>query len=90
MILSDSLADVRAALEAIGIDPSGAVLGLGLWGLDYDRREITLWGSSDRVHVDTVDHHRGPSGLGFGMGGRRDDHAGVGHRIGPGHLLVLC
>lgn len=52
-ILSDSLADVRAALEAVGINPAGAVLGLGLWGLDYDRREITLWGSSDRVHVDS-------------------------------------
>lgn len=52
-ILSDSLAYVRAALEAVGVDPTGAVLGLGLWGLDYDRREITLWGSSDRVHVDS-------------------------------------
>ncbi len=27
-------------------------LGLGLWGLDYDNREVTLWASSDRVHVD--------------------------------------
>ncbi len=52
-ILSDSLAGIRAALEAVGIDPAGAVLGLGLWGLDYDRREVTLWGSSDRVHVDS-------------------------------------
>lgn len=52
-ILSDSLSDVRAALEAVGIDPTGAVLGLGLWGLDYDQREVMLWGSSDRVHVDS-------------------------------------
>jgi hypothetical protein len=51
-ILSDSLSGVRAALQAVGIDPTGAVLGLGLWGLDYNRREVTLWGSSDRVHVD--------------------------------------
>jgi hypothetical protein len=52
-ILSDSLSGVRAALTAVEIDPSDAVLGLSLWGLDYDRREVTLWGSSDRVHVDS-------------------------------------
>jgi SIR2-like domain len=51
-ILSDSLAGVRAALETVGVDPMGDVLGLGLWGLDYERRDVTLWGSSDRVHVD--------------------------------------
>jgi hypothetical protein len=52
-ILSQSLSGVRAALAAVGTDPADAVLGLGLWGLDYDRREVTLWGSSDRVHVDS-------------------------------------
>lgn len=52
-ILSDSLSGVRAALATFGVDPAGAVLGLGLWGLDYDQREVTLWGSADRVHVDS-------------------------------------
>jgi SIR2-like domain len=51
-ILSGSLSGIRAALASIGVDVAGAVLGLGLWGLDYDEREVTLWGSSDRVHVD--------------------------------------
>jgi SIR2-like domain len=52
-ILSDSVAGIRAALTAVGIDATGAVIGLGLWGLDYERREVTLWGSSDRIHVDS-------------------------------------
>lgn len=51
-ILSGSLAGVRAALETVGVDVTKDVLGLGLWGLDYDERDVTLWGSSDRVHVD--------------------------------------
>jgi len=51
-ILSGSLAGVRAALKSVGVDSTEAVLGLGLWGIDYDQRDVTLWGSSDRVHVD--------------------------------------
>jgi hypothetical protein len=51
-ILSGSLAGVRAALATVGVDPARETLGLGLWGIDYDRRDVTLWGSSDRVHVD--------------------------------------
>lgn len=51
-ILSATLAGVRAALRAVGTAPDDAVLGLGLWGLDYDRRDVTLWASSDRIHVD--------------------------------------
>jgi hypothetical protein len=51
-ILSESLAGVRAALRTVGIDAAAAVLGLGLWGLDYKRREVTLWAVSDRIHVD--------------------------------------
>jgi len=52
-ILAESLAGVRAALASVdGIDADGAVLGLRLWGLDYEQREVTLWASSDRVHVD--------------------------------------
>jgi SIR2-like domain len=51
-ILSGSLAGVRAALKAVGIDPAGAVLGLGLWGIDYDQRDVTLWAASDRVYAD--------------------------------------
>ena len=51
-ILSQSLSGIRAALAAYGVEVSGAVLGLGVWGLDYDQREVTLWGSSDRIHVD--------------------------------------
>jgi len=51
-ILASSLDGVRAALDDTGVDPADSVLGLGLWGLDYERREVTLWGSSDRVHVD--------------------------------------
>jgi hypothetical protein len=55
-ILSSSLSGVRAALDSVGIDAAGAVLGLGLWGVDYDQREVTLWGSSDRIHVDLSTH----------------------------------
>jgi hypothetical protein len=52
-ILSESLAGVRAALASVeGINADDAVLGLGLWGLDYEQREVTLWASADRVHVD--------------------------------------
>lgn len=51
-ILAGSLAGVRAAIEQVGVDAAGPALGLGLWGIDYDRREMALWGSSDRVHVD--------------------------------------
>jgi len=51
-ILSGSLSGVRAALASVGVDAADEVLGLGLWGLDYDQRDVTLWGSSDRVHVD--------------------------------------
>jgi hypothetical protein len=51
-ILSSSLSGVRAALDSVGVDAADAVLGLGLWGLDYDQRDVTLWGSSDSIHVD--------------------------------------
>lgn len=51
-ILAGSLAGVRTAIGSIGIEIDGAVLGLGLWGIDYDRRAVTLWASSDRIHVD--------------------------------------
>jgi hypothetical protein len=51
-ILSASLAGVRAALHTVGADLADAVLGLGLWGLDYDQRDVTLLASSDRIHVD--------------------------------------
>jgi hypothetical protein len=51
-ILVESLAGVRAALGRVEVDPGAAAVGLGLWGLDYDQREITLWASSDRLHVD--------------------------------------
>jgi hypothetical protein len=52
-ILSGSLSGVRAALDSVKVDTVDAVLGLGLWGLDYERREVTLWGSSDRIQVDS-------------------------------------
>ncbi len=52
-ILASSLSGVRAALDSVGVDANDAVLGLGLWGLDYEQREVTLWGSSDRIHVDS-------------------------------------
>jgi hypothetical protein len=51
-ILFDSLSGVRTALDGVGLDTTDVVLGLGLWGLDYDQRNVTLWGASDRVHVD--------------------------------------
>src|SRR5262249_23589063 len=51
-ILASSLAGVRAAVRAVGVDIDGAVLGLGLWGMDYDARAVMLWASSDRIHVD--------------------------------------
>jgi hypothetical protein len=51
-ILTGSLDGVRAAVESVGVDVYDVVLGLGLWGLDYEAREITLWASSDRIHVD--------------------------------------
>jgi hypothetical protein len=51
-ILSASLAGVRAALASATVDASAEILGLGLWGLDYDQRAVTLLGSSDRLHAD--------------------------------------
>jgi SIR2-like domain len=51
-ILAGSLAGVRAAIAQFGIEAARPALGLGLWGIDYERREIALWGSSDRIHVD--------------------------------------
>jgi hypothetical protein len=51
-ILAASLSGVRAALHSVDADPRGAVLGLGLWGIDYDQRDVTLLASSDRIHVD--------------------------------------
>ena len=46
---------VGAGAQRLGrsrLDTTDVVLGLGLWGLDYDQRNVTLWGASDRVHVD--------------------------------------
>jgi SIR2-like protein len=51
-ILAGSLAGVRAAVKSVGVEVDGAVLGLGLWGIDYDQRAVMLWASSDRIHVD--------------------------------------
>ncbi len=51
-ILASSLSGVRAAVNAVGVEIDGAVLGLGLWGIDYDQRAVMLWASSDRIHVD--------------------------------------
>lgn len=51
-ILVASLSGVRAALASVGADPTDEALGLGLWGLDYEQRNVTLWASSDRIHVD--------------------------------------
>jgi len=51
-ILAASLSGVRAAVNSVGIEIDGAVFGLGLWGIDYERRAVTLWASSDRIHVD--------------------------------------
>jgi len=51
-ILVASLSGVRAALASVGADLTDEALGLGLWGLDYEQRTMTLWASSDRIHVD--------------------------------------
>jgi hypothetical protein len=51
-ILSASLGGVHAALESVGAQPGQEALGLGLWGIDYEQRTVTLWGPSDRIHVD--------------------------------------
>jgi hypothetical protein len=51
-ILVASLSGVRAALASVGADLADEALGLGLWGLDYEQRTVTLWASSDRIHVD--------------------------------------
>ena len=51
-ILAASVAGVRAALASSGIDAAGAVLAVGLWGLDYEQRTATLWASSDRIHIE--------------------------------------
>jgi hypothetical protein len=53
-ILSASLSGVHAAMESVGAHPGEAALGLGLWGIDYEQRTVTLWGSSDRIHVDAA------------------------------------
>lgn len=51
-ILSATLDGVRAAIVSVGTSPTEEALGLSLWGLDYDHRHVTLWGSSDRIHID--------------------------------------
>jgi hypothetical protein len=51
-ILSASLSGVHAALVFVGANPVDEAVGLGLWGIDYEQRTVTLWGSSDRIHVD--------------------------------------
>ena len=51
-ILAGSLGGVRAAIESVGVPVADAALGLGLWGIDYENRDVTLWGMSDRVHAD--------------------------------------
>jgi hypothetical protein len=51
-ILASSLDGVRAAVRAVGVDVDDTALGLGLWGIDYERRAVLLWASSDRIHVD--------------------------------------
>jgi hypothetical protein len=43
---------VRQVALNRGIDLSGEALGIGLWGLDFDQRELSMWASSDRRHVD--------------------------------------
>jgi hypothetical protein len=51
-VLAGLVAGVRAALRSVEIDPSDAVLGIGLWGVDYGTRTVALWALSDRVHTD--------------------------------------
>lgn len=43
---------VRQVAGAQDVDLSAEAIGLGLWGLDHERREISLWASSDRIHLD--------------------------------------
>jgi hypothetical protein len=51
-ILMESLAGVRAALASVGCVTDTEALGVGLWNIDYEQRDVTLLASSDRMHVD--------------------------------------
>src|SRR5262249_48653747 len=52
-VLSNLLVAVQEALQSVTFDASNAALGLGLWGVDYKQRDMTVLAMSDRIYVDS-------------------------------------
>jgi hypothetical protein len=51
-MLSELLDTIRLGLVSGGLDEQGTTLGLGLWGIDYKQRDMTVLAMSDRIYVD--------------------------------------
>jgi hypothetical protein len=54
-LLSALLDIVRSVAHTSGVDLSDEDLGLGLWGVDHERREVSMWASSDRTYRSASD-----------------------------------
>ncbi len=54
-LLSALLDIVRSVANSAGVDLADEHLGLGLWGVDHEQREVSLWASSDRAYTRTTD-----------------------------------
>jgi hypothetical protein len=54
-LLSTLLEIVRSVAGSAGVDLTEEHLGLGLWGVDHEAREVSLWASSDRAYREAGD-----------------------------------
>jgi hypothetical protein len=54
-LLSALLDIVRSVAQSAGVDLADEQLGLALWGVDHERREVSLWANSDRLYRSAED-----------------------------------
>jgi hypothetical protein len=54
-LLSALLDIVRSVARSAGVDLADEHLGLALWGVDHQRREVSLWANSDRLYRSAED-----------------------------------
>jgi hypothetical protein len=54
-LLSALLDIVQSVAHSAGVDLADEHLGLALWGVDHELREVSLWASSDRLYRGTGD-----------------------------------
>ena len=50
-LLTALLDVVRSVAQAASVDMTGENLGLALWGVDHEKRQLSLWASSDRLYA---------------------------------------